>query len=70
MFVGWLSRKREIFLGYGHMFAEGFVLDPSDDVIFWQGEPSDSSMKQCAMPSLPAARLLTALGFKLLDFGF
>jgi hypothetical protein len=24
--------KRDIFLGYGHMFAEGFVLDPSDRI--------------------------------------
>jgi hypothetical protein len=24
--------KREIFLGYGHMFAEGFVLDEKDQV--------------------------------------
>lgn len=24
--------KRHIFLGYGHMFAEGFVLDKSDKI--------------------------------------
>ncbi len=24
--------KRDIFLGYGHMFAEGFVLDSSDRI--------------------------------------